>query len=329
MPVREGTAPAGADEAVAEAGGHGLLIGERTREAVPSLGSARRLLLLEMGSFAPSAWAATLAPLLPGEDLVLLPASPDGRDLAPRLAAAMRRPLLAGAILATPERIVVVRHAGLVAEEHHLGGPAVATLVPGCRGVESLPAGAAPPELTDISPAPPSPVPAAPAAAAAHDAEVLEVLPPDPATMDLAEAGRIVAGGAGLGSAASFELLASVAAALGASAGATRVATDAGWMSGERQIGTTGVAVAPRLYVAIGISGAVQHVSGLGQPDHVVSVNLDPSCPMMALADLAIVTDGPALLAELAARLGTGAGPGARGPGTGAGAGSGARGAGR
>ncbi|MGH9074952.1 MAG: FAD-binding protein, partial [Acidimicrobiales bacterium] len=158
---------------------------------------------------------------------------------------------------------------------------------------------------------------------------VLEVLPPDPATMDLAEAGRIVAGGAGLGSAASFELLASVAAALGASAGATRVATDAGWMSGERQIGTTGVAVAPRLYVAIGISGAVQHVSGLGQPDHVVSVNLDPSCPMMALADLAIVTDGPALLAELAARLGTGAGPGARGPGTGAGAGSGARGAGR
>jgi electron transfer flavoprotein alpha subunit len=94
-----------------------------------------------------------------------------------------------------------------------------------------------------------------------------------------------------------------VAAALGASVGATRVVTDYGWLPFERQIGTTGVTVSPRLYVALGISGAVQHVTGLGDPDHIVSVNLDASCPMMTMADLAIVTDARALLAALADRL--------------------------
>ena len=95
-----------------------------------------------------------------------------------------------------------------------------------------------------------------------------------------------------------------MAAALGGSAGATRVATDAGWTGYERQIGTTGVAVDPDLYVALGVSGAAQHIGGLGAPRHVVSVNTDPSCPMTAMADLGLVTDAGALLAELADRLG-------------------------
>ena len=62
--------------------------------------------------------------------------------------------------------------------------------------------------------------------------------------------------------------------------------------------------VDPRLYVAFGISGAVQHTSGLGSPDHVVSINTDPHCPMMQMADLAIVSDANAVLAALAERLG-------------------------
>ena len=82
--------------------------------------------------------------------------------------------------------------------------------------------------------------------------------------------------------------------------GATRVVTDRGWVGHERQIGTTGVVVDPRLYVAFGISGAVQHTSGLGQPDHIISVNTDAHCPMMQLADLAIVADANAVLDELA-----------------------------
>jgi electron transfer flavoprotein alpha subunit len=132
----------------------------------------------------------------------------------------------------------------------------------------------------------------------------VDELPPDPATIDLAEAGRIVGGGAGLGGPEVFALLAAVGRRLGAALGATRVATDLGWAPVERQIGTTGVTVDPVLYLAFGISGAVQHVTGLGAPEHVVSVNHDPSCPMMALATLAVVSDAPAVVAELARLLG-------------------------
>lgn len=98
-------------------------------------------------------------------------------------------------------------------------------------------------------------------------------------------------------------LLGKVAAALGASVGATRVVTDAGWAPYERQIGTTGVVVDPDLYVAFGVSGATQHTGGLGAPRHVVSVNTDASSPMTAMADLGLVTDAQALLRELARRL--------------------------
>jgi len=82
------------------------------------------------------------------------------------------------------------------------------------------------------------------------------------------------------------------------------VATDAGWTEYTRQIGTTGVTIDPDLYVAFGISGATQHVAGLGNPRHVVSVNTDPSAPMTATADLGVITDARALLVELAIRAG-------------------------
>src|SRR4029079_5840511 len=119
------------------------------------------------------------------------------------------------------------------------------------------------------------------------------------ATMDLAESPRIIAGGAGLETQEKFGELAALAAALDAAMGATRVVTDRGWVGHERQIGTTGVVVDPRLYLAFGISGAVQHTSGLGAPDHIVWVNTDGTCPMMQLADLAIVSDANAVLDEL------------------------------
>jgi electron transfer flavoprotein alpha subunit len=146
----------------------------------------------------------------------------------------------------------------------------------------------------------------------------LALIEPDPATMDLADARRVLAGGAGLvprqasdaEARALFDLLAEVAAILGASMGATRVATDAGWTGHERQIGTTGVSIDPDLYVALGVSGASQHTGGLGSPDHIVSVNLDASCPMTALADLGLVTDATAFLLRLAERLGLALPPG-------------------
>jgi electron transfer flavoprotein alpha subunit len=292
--VRDGVLPAGADETTAEAGGRVLLVGEGTMAAAKELHAGREVSCAEVGPYAPAAWSVALASHLATEPVVVLPSSADGRDLAPRLAYALGRPLLAGAVAVDERRVVLARHGGLVAEEHVITGPAVVTLEPGVRGTEPASAAATVSALDVTLPV------------GERDAEVVEVLPPDPATMDLAEAPRIVAGGAGLGGPDAFVTLARVAVALRASPGASRVAADAGWVPQDRFIGTTGVSVDPDLYVALGISGAVQHVSGLGDPDHIVAVNTDPSAPMMGMADLAIVTDGRALLDELADRLGLG-----------------------
>jgi len=301
--VRDGELPAGADETVAEAGGAALVLGSGTRNAAGLLDAASRVWLLERSSVAPGAVAAALAQVLAGVPMVLLPASPDGRDLAPRLAAVLGRPLLAGAVRCAPDEVELTRLDDHLSLRVAVDGPVVATLRPGFRGrpeqvtLAEITALAVPEEL------------AVPEDKPGHDAESIDVLQPEPSTVELAEARRILGGGAGLvpaGSdgAAVMRLLAQVAEALAASAGATRVVTDAGWMSYDRQIGTTGVAVSPELYVAFGISGAAQHVGGLGAPEHVVSVNTDPSCPMTLMADLGIVADAPAVLAELAERLG-------------------------
>ncbi len=296
VPVRAGQLPVGGDEAVAEAGGRALLVGEGTAEAADALeGVAHTVQLWEQATYAPAAWADTLAAVLAAEDIVVLPASPDGRDLAPRLAFALDRPLLAGAVETGPGHAALARQGGLITETVVVDGPFVATLQPGVRGVEPSPGLV--PDITTIDPT-------TGANTEAGDPNLLEVLPPDPATMDLSEAPRIVGGGAGLGSAAAAALLGQVSDALGCSIGGTRVITDWGWLPFERQIGTTGVIVHPELYLAFGVSGAVQHVSGLGDPAHIIAVNLDASCPMMSIADLAIVTDAPTLVAALAARLG-------------------------
>lgn len=296
VPVRDGTLPAGTDETIAEAGGRVLLVGEGCREAAAEINVATsEVRVAEVGGYAPSAWSVALGPMLRDDDIVLLPASPDGRDLAPRLAAVLDRQLFANAVTVCDDHIVVARRGGLVAEEHEVRAPIVATLQPGARGVEPVPADAERNESTDVSVSLPGDT---------FDAEVIEVVPPDPATMDLAEAPRIVAGGAGLGSAEMFETLEAVSQALGASYGASRVAADLGWVPVDRFIGTTGVAVNPRLYVAFAISGAVQHVGGLGDPERIISVNTDPSAPMMTMADVAIVSDARAVLDALAARLG-------------------------
>ncbi|MFM2078460.1 MAG: hypothetical protein RJA49_2350, partial [Actinomycetota bacterium] len=129
------------------------------------------------------------------------------------------------------------------------------------------------------------------------------VHPPDPATIDLAEAPRIIGGGAGLDGPTRMDQLVHIGEAIGASMGATRVITDRGWVPHERQIGTTGVVVGPDLYLAFGVSGAVQHTSGLGDPAHIISVNTDGHCPMMQLADLAIVADANETLDHLAELL--------------------------
>ena len=303
IPVRDATLPAGAAEAAAECAGNVLLVGSGTRVAASALPAARVIATnghstvrcLELGEFQPARWAATLAPLLASEPIVVLPAAPDGRDLAPRLAATLDRTLLAGAVQVSPERVVLARGGGLAM--HTLTPPAayIATLQIGVRGVD-------PADSTDsaaIIELDATGTGTATATDIQLDARVVEVIGPDPATIDLAEAGRIVGGGAGLTSAEQFDRLAALGSAIGASVGATRVITDRGWVPHERQIGTTGVVVDPQLYLAFGVSGAVQHTSGLGHPDHIISVNTDAHCPMMQLADLAVVADANEVLAHL------------------------------
>ena len=342
--ARNGRLPAAADDAVAAAGGLALVVGTQAREAAVALAGATRVWWWERGPGAtPASIARHLAPVLAEVTLVVLDTSPDGRDLAPLLAALTDRPLVARVTEVALEPAagtsgdgdshgsggpgkgggvgarVVARAARLddrVQVPVTVDGPAVVTLATPRRR----------PSLEPATPGGTTPIPYAPGqatgqeggggtevGAAGAEVTVVAELPPDPATMDLADARFVLGGGAGLAAGqddaearATFGLLAEVATALGASTGGTRVASDAGWIGYDRQIGTTGVEVDPEVYVAFGISGASQHVGGLGSPRQVVSVNLDPSCPMATMADLALVTDARALLVEVARRLGVG-----------------------
>lgn len=306
VPVRAGVLPSGAAEAVAEALAMGdadiVLVGSQLGPAAADLaGVASVVQLAENGDFAPGRWAAALSPLAADASVVLLPASPDGRDLGARLAASTGLPLVANAMSVTSESATVVCHGGAVQRIVRPHRPFVATLQPGGRGVERGPGESVRTIALDLA-----------VDTTAPDAAVTFVEPPDAATMDLAESPRIVGGGAGMMIGAGehdpvdrrFAQLTAIGEAIGASMGATRVVTDAGWVSHDRQIGTTGVVVDPALYLAFGISGAVQHTAGLGHPEHVISVNTDPHCPMMAMADLAVVADANATLDELAKLLG-------------------------
>lgn len=234
--------------------------------------------------------------------LVLATGTSFGRDVLARLAARLGAGLLADAVdVAFADGQARVRSLALggttyVTSRTRGEGPKFVTVRP--KSFTAGPAeGAAPPQVVTLAEAP-SP--------AARLAKVLGAAGEVAQSASLEEADVIVSGGCGLGGPEKFALLRELADALGGTVGASRAAVDAGWMPGPRQVGQTGKTVKPKLYIACGISGAIQHKVGMQGSQFIVAINKDPEAPIFKFADLGIVGDlfevVPQLTAEIKAR---------------------------
>ncbi|MGL5069140.1 MAG: electron transfer flavoprotein subunit alpha/FixB family protein [Sarcina sp.] len=128
--------------------------------------------------------------------------------------------------------------------------------------------------------------------------KVMEIVKEHKDIADISEATILVAGGRGVGSKENFELLEALAAELGGSIAASRAAIEKGWVDKDYQVGQTGKTVRPNIYIACGISGAIQHVAGMQESDMIIAINKDETAPIMKVADYAIVGDVAKILPE-------------------------------
>lgn len=275
-----------------------LVVGQGAQAAADSaakIAGVRKVLLAEsagLGHGLAEAVEATVVPLAANYDAILTPASTDGKNFAPRIAAKLDvapisdivevvsadtfvRPIYAGNALETVQssdakKVITVRPTAFAAAAD--GGSA---------SIESV-AGAEASKTAFVS------------------EEMVKSDRPE-----LGAAKIIVSGGRALGSAEEFHaVMEPLADKLGAAIGASRAAVDAGYAPNDYQVGQTGKVVAPALYVAIGISGAIQHLAGMKDSKTIVAINKDPDAPIFQVADYGLVADYKTAVPELLAALG-------------------------
>jgi electron transfer flavoprotein alpha subunit len=293
---------------LAEAGGHrvrGLVVAADPDAAATEL--ARYLPEVEAVAapelaerVAPQRVAVEAGRLAADTDYVLTGASPDGRDVAGILSARLGWGVLTNATGVTwgddgPIVEMSVFGGRLVTWSALTAGKGIVTVRPNATTAEST---AVAGRVTRAAgrDAGPDPAPVA----------VLDRISEATGAAPIEEARVIVAGGRGVGGSDGFRVVEELAAALGGAVGATRAAVDAGWIPYAQQIGQTGKIVKPALYVALGISGAIQHKVGMQTADTIVAVNRDPDAPIAEFADLLVVGDlfevVPAIVAAINAR---------------------------
>ena len=225
---------------------------------------------------------------------VFLPHTYQTRDFAPALAARVNRPLVTDCVAVKGDGYVRPMFQGKLQADVAVDGAHVATFQIGSYRADAMASGSA----------------AAPTrkAAVSIDATKIRQKPEAPfkeakQAVDLSQAERIVAVGRGIKGQEHLQIAQDLAKAMGAEIAASRPICDAGWLPMDRQIGSSGQTVAPKLYVALGISGAIQHLVGMKGARTIVAINKDPEAPIFEIADYGIAGDlfevVPALIAEL------------------------------
>ena len=301
----------GAGRRLADGTGQSLgvvLIGDRVGELVPELAAygADRVLTAEHPDLAvfrdePYTAVLTAAVRQYRPAIILFGATATGRSLAPRLAARLRTGLTAdctaldidpasGNLLQTRPAFGGNLMATIACPAHR---PQMATVRPGVLK--------APPRLEGRR-AEVVPLTVVPELLSSRTA-VIGFTPREEETVNLEEASVIVSGGRGLGSAENFALVRELAALLGGVVGASRAVVEEGWISAAHQVGQTGKTVSPRLYIACGISGAVQHLAGMQESDIIVAINKNPNAPIFQVATYGMVGDVVAILRQLITQL--------------------------
>jgi electron transfer flavoprotein alpha subunit len=283
----------------------GIVVSAQPAEAAAELATYLPLVLMVQDPDASElTWSSVAAAhiaalvLADGPDAVFVGAGPDGRDLAGALSALTGLGVLANATgvgwaAGGPTVEMSVFGGKLMTTSGFTAGRGIVTLRPNVTTAVS----ATSPGTVELRSTQRTALPAV---------RVLERVSEVGAAAPIEEAKIIVAGGRGVGGPAGFELVEQLAAALGGAVGASRAAVDSGWISYSKQIGQTGKIVKPELYLALGISGAIQHKVGMQSAGTIVAVNRDPDAPIADFADLLVVGDlfevGSALLELLRSR---------------------------